>query len=96
MAMVGELFKMEKKINQINVLRKQMDGIDNKIFLLLKKRFSVSKKIGRLKKENRYKIQDKIREKEIVKNAIKKNNLNRKFIEEFYRTIFKESRRVQR
>ena len=80
----------------INVLRKRIDRIDEEIFLLLKKRFRISKKVGKIKKKNKIVIRDNKREKEIINKQIKKFKLNRKFVKNFYKNIFAESRRVQK
>lgn len=84
---------MEKKIL---FLRKKIDKIDSQIFRLLKKRFGLSKEIGKYKKEKGFFVKDKEREKEIINKALKKSRLGKKFILSFYKLIFKESRRLQK
>ena len=55
-----------KPKNDIHDLRKDIDIIDEKIFDLLVKRFSISDGIGKLKLLNRVDIDDRDREKQIV------------------------------
>ncbi len=80
----------------ISSLRKEIDKIDEKIFILLKKRFKISKKIGRIKNKNKILIQDRNREKEILNKGNKEFKLRKEFVKRIYNLIFKESRRVQR
>ena len=55
-----------KSKNDIHDLRKDIDIIDETIFDLLVKRFSISDEIGKLKLLNRVDIDDPDREKQIV------------------------------
>ena len=52
--------------NDIHDLRKDIDIIDEKIFDLLVKRFSISDRIGKLKLLKRVDIDDPSREKQII------------------------------
>ena len=55
-----------KSKNDIHDLRKNIDIIDEKIFDLLVKRFSISDRIGKLKLLKRVDIDDPGREKQII------------------------------
>tara|TARA_Y100001960_G_C14560677_1_gene770611 strand:- start:455 stop:727 length:273 start_codon:yes stop_codon:yes gene_type:complete len=55
-----------KSKNDIHDLRKDIDIIDEKIFDLLVKRFSISDRIGKLKLLKRVDIDDPGREKQII------------------------------
>ena len=55
-----------KPKNDIHDLRKDIDIIDEKIFDLLVKRFSISDRIGKLKLLKRVDIDDPGREKQII------------------------------
>ena len=55
-----------KSKNDIHDLRKDIDIIDEKIFDLLVKRFSISDRIGKLKLLKRVDIDDPGREKKII------------------------------
>ena len=82
--------------NKIFILhRKEIDKIDNKIILLLKKRLESARKIGAYKKKNGLKIVDKKREKEILLDRIKKSKLSKDFTKKLFSVIIKESREVQ-
>ncbi len=81
--------------NKILILRKKIDSIDKKLILLLSKRFKNVEEIGRIKKANSLEVEDIKREKEIEKR-IKKNEKYTREILEVYRTIFKESKKLQK
>jgi len=95
-------FEIEEKIikhrneNKLEANREMIDLIDARIMKLLKKRLECSKNIGDYKKENGLKIIDSKRENEIIKNKIKKSDLDKDFIKEFYKLIFKQSYKSQK
>ncbi len=60
--------------NEIKLLRKQLDTLDNSLLTILEKRFQLCKKIGDNKKKNNLKIKDSKREKEILNHKIKTTN----------------------
>lgn len=82
--------------DMIDSLRKEIDAIDNEMMKLLVKRFEITKKIRRYKKENKLPVMDKAREEHIVQEKTGSSGLPRKFIKDFYKVIFEESRRIQR
>jgi len=84
---------------EIQNFRKQINKIDNQILYLLNKRTKISRAIGRYKKQNNLKIQDKIREKQLIKNIkqkAEKYNLNKKYINQLFKLILKNSRDIQK
>ena len=80
---------------EISALRIRIDNLDKKLLQLLKKRFELTKEVGKIKKIKNLTIEDKKRENEIIENKIKNSNLNSKFIKEFFKLIFKESKKLQ-
>ena len=51
---------------ELELMRKKIDEIDDKLLVLFKERLEVSKKIGLLKKKHNMKIFDPQREQEII------------------------------
>lgn len=89
---------MTKKRFKITQYRKDIDKIDHLILKLLSKRFKISSKIALLKKELNLPVYDREREENALKqrkNKAIKLNLNSKFIEIFYKNLFKESKSIQ-
>ena len=76
--------------------RKEIDAIDNEMMKLLVKRFEVTKKIRRHKKMNNLPVMDRGREEHILQEKTGSSGLPRKFVKDFYKVIFEESRRIQR
>lgn len=66
-------------------LRKQINKIDDKIISLLEKRFQIAKETKKFKKN----IKDKKREDQILEK------INSKYIQDVYKTIFKNSKKIQ-
>lgn len=56
-------------MEKINQLRKQIDEVDNTILLLLKKRVTVCRAIGLLKKDHNIAVHDSFRENCVFENA---------------------------
>lgn len=59
-------------MNELELLRKQIDEIDQEICLLFKKRMGVVKKIGEYKKSNSLDVLDASREEIVLENARKR------------------------
>jgi monofunctional chorismate mutase len=57
----------------IEVLRKKIDKIDNRILKLIEERVEIAKEIGRLKKRAGLSLHDRKREAEILKRIEKKS-----------------------
>ena len=86
---------MEAKLRS---LRKKIDKLDSKILRLLSKRMNVTKQIGSVKAEMGFRGTDRIRESEMKKmrsEFAKIYKLDRKFTEEVFDLVIKESKRLQ-
>lgn len=82
----------EEKIN-LDSVRRKIDQIDNNILQLLQKRMEVAR-ISTVFKKN---VEDTGREAAIIKNLTERENalLKAEFIEEVYKVMFNESKRIQ-
>lgn len=81
---------------ELELMRKKIDEIDDKLLVLFKERLEVSKKIGLLKKKYNIKIFDPQREQEIIDNCIQNvSDDERKYIEKFLRNLMDISKEVQ-
>lgn len=81
---------------ELNLLRKKIDEIDDKLLILLKERLAVSKKIGEIKKRNNMPIYDPMREQEIIEMSIKDFSDEEKIhAVRFLRTLMHISKEVQ-
>lgn len=85
--------------NQLDVLRQQVDEIDRKLLLLLKKRFSLVLKISRHKHSQGIPLYDRKREALMMKqrkNLALKFHVPHTLIQDIFRCIFRVSRSFQR
>ena len=81
---------------ELNLLRKKIDEIDDKLLILLKERLAVSKKTGEIKKKNNMPIYDPVREQEIIEMSIKDFSDEEKIhAVRFLRTLMHISKEVQ-
>lgn len=81
---------------ELELMRKKIDEIDDKLLLLFKERLEVSKKIGLLKKKHNMKIFDPQREREIIDSCTQNVNEDEKiYIEKFLRNLMDISKEVQ-
>ena len=81
---------------ELNLLRKKIDEIDDKLLIWLKERLAVSKKIGEIKKKNNMPIYDPVREQEIIEMSIKDFSDEEKIhAVRFLRTLMHISKEVQ-
>lgn len=81
---------------ELNLMRKKIDEIDDKLLILLKERLEVSKKIGEIKKKNNMPIYDPVREQEIIEMSIKDFSDEEKIhAVRFLRTLMHISKEVQ-
>jgi chorismate mutase len=87
---------------KINEIRRKIDIIDKNVINLLFKRKELARKISKIKKSKNMEIVQKDREKEVIEKA---NNCNERygkdklsplFINNLFKQIIKESRKVQR
>ena len=72
-------------MNELELLRKQIDEIDNKLCELFKNRMEVAKKIGEYKKNHNLNVLDASREEIVLKKA--KERVNNKELEEYYLSL---------
>lgn len=82
----------------INVLRKQIDEIDEQLLTILAKRMRISKEIGTYKKEHNMPILQSGRYNDILENRAKQGeamNLSAEFVTEIMKAIHEESVKVQ-
>lgn len=85
-------------MDQLKLLRKQIDQIDDDIIALLAKRMSVVKKIGEYKKNNNMTIVNKNREEEKINNLTKTGSMfgiSKEYIQNLWQTIFSESYKLE-
>ncbi|ALF23290.1 chorismate mutase [Fusobacterium nucleatum subsp. nucleatum ATCC 23726] len=81
---------------ELELMRKKIDEIDDKLLVLFKERLEVSKKIGLLKKKNKIEIFDPQREQEIIDSCTKNiSEDERIYIEKFLRNLMDISKEVQ-
>jgi chorismate mutase len=82
-------------VEELADLRKKIDKIDKTIIENLIKRFDVVKKIGKEKKKLKIGITDTEREKEIFENIFRISKRYKNEINKIYRTIVKESKKLE-
>ena len=81
---------------ELELMRKKIDEIDDKLLALFKERLKVSKKIGLLKKKYKMEIFDPQREEEIIDNCTQNiSEDERIYIEKFLRNLMDISKEVQ-
>ena len=81
---------------ELNLLRKKIDEIDDKLLALFKERLKVSKKIGLLKKKYKMEIFDPQREGEIIDSCTQNiSEDERIYVEKFLRNLMDISKEVQ-
>ena len=83
---------------KINNLRKEIDKIDQKLMILLLKRFSTTREIGQIKASNRIDIDDSDRENQIIMYLSTKanSNLKKEDISDIFELIFNISKKNQK
>lgn len=83
----------------IEVLRKQIDGIDDKILQLLSERFALCDAIGLYKKQNQLSVVQNERFAEVLRSWKKQGSqygLSEELIEKLLQLIHEESINIQR
>jgi chorismate mutase len=83
-------------LSKIKKLRSLIDKTDKTIIKNLEKRFEIVKELGKVKKNLRLSIVDKKREKEVFENIKKYSQKYKKEIEEIYKKIIENSKKLQR
>lgn len=85
-----------ESLDDFEFSRKMIDRVDKEIIKLLEERFKYVKSIGKIKKKKGLATVDKKREEKIIKEKIKQSGLDKKFIEDLYKLIFRESHKKQK
>ena len=81
---------------ELELMRKKIDEIDDKLLALFKERLEVSKKIGLLKKKYKMEIFDPQREQEIIDGCTQNiSDDEKKYIEKFLKNLMDISKEVQ-
>lgn len=80
--------------SELNVLRKEVDEVDNQLKTLLIKRMSICLDIAKYKSKNNLPKEDAIREKQIIEK-LKRNEKFPGMIESVYPSIFAFSKDLQ-
>lgn len=81
---------------ELELMRKKIDEIDDKLLALFKERLEVSKKIGLLKKKYKMEIFDSQREQEIIDGCTQNISEDEKvYVEKFLRNLMDISKEVQ-
>lgn len=86
------------KNQELQAWRKKLDRIDHKLVKLLFKRDEITKQIGKYKKTKNMPVQDKKREKEVIKNRkelAEKYGLDADYVEDIILKILEHSRNNQ-
>lgn len=76
--------------NRLKTIRSEIDRIDRNLKILLSKREKLIKRIGKLKKLHNLKIEDKTREKKVLKN------IKSPFVKKTFKTILTASKSIQK
>ena len=81
---------------ELELMRKKIDEIEDKLLALFKERWEVSKKIGLLKKKYKMEIFDPQREQEIIDGCTQNISEDEKvYVEKFLRNLMDISKEVQ-
>jgi len=81
----------------MDILRYQINDVDEKLLSLLKQRFDLSKSIAEIKKNDKsIVLHDPVREKEIINNLKSKKIIDDVIIEQIWREILYLSKCVQK
>jgi chorismate mutase/prephenate dehydratase len=84
-------------LEELEILRKEIDKIDEQLVELFEKRMELAIKIGDIKKQKGMQILDSQREKAVIKNAIAhlKNKDLSDELEAFLRNLMDSSKKIQ-
>lgn len=82
----------------MDIFRKKIDSVDEKIFDLLLERYLIVEDIGKYKKNNKLHILDSKRENKIYEKIEDFYLLDqhRKYLKNIYKTVMNESKRIQK
>ena len=81
-------------MNELELLRKDIDLIDDKIKELLILRMDKSQRVGAYKNKHSISIKDEKREQEII-NRLSTDEKHRKLIDSVWKEIFRYSKEIQ-
>ena len=83
---------------KINILRSNIDDLDNQILDFLVERFSISREIGEIKASSGIEIRNPDREKEIIERLSNKltGKLDKDDIASIFEPVYKISKRLQK
>jgi len=76
-------------------IRAKITEADNDMIEALETRMKLAEEVAEYKRENDMSIEDRLRESQIINDRKQKTALNEQFIEDIFKLIFKESKRVQ-
>lgn len=83
-------------MESIEKIRREIDEVDARIAKEMKKRFEIVKKLGRIKTENYFDIEDDLREKEVYENYRRELGNFADFADELAKAIINYSKKIQR
>ena len=89
---------MQRVKKEIAKLRKEIDEIDKQLINLLSKRKEIVLKIGKIKKENKLRIEDKKREKDIIRRIetmSKKKNVDPTLAKKIIMLLIQNAKKIQ-
>jgi len=76
--------------------RNKINKIDKQIIKSLKQRMKIAEQIGKYKKKNKISIEDKEREKQILKEYKKTKGIDKDFLTNVFKLIINHSKKIQR
>jgi len=82
----------------LNQLRIRIDSIDQQIIILISERMNVVWQIGEYKRKNKIQITDTSREQVVIERVVgngKKVGLDTEFIENLFKLIIEEAKKIQ-
>ena len=82
-------------MDELNLLRNEINNCDKQIMNILENRMNIAKKIGQVKAKNKMEVLCLGREKKVLDNLISQNQLPQEMITELWNIIFKYSKKNQ-
>lgn len=92
-------FDILKTMQNLQIVREQIDKIDDTLIDLFEKRFAKVRKIGKIKKEQNMPTKDEKRETEKMRVMTQKGTakgISKEFIVQVWNSIFSESYRLEK
>lgn len=84
--------------HELNLFRKKIDKTDQEVINQIARRMKIIDQVRKLKNECSLAIEDQVREKEVLNNAVQKGRnlcLSENFVRKLFALIIKESKRKQ-